>query len=170
MEAVRQTLGSPTYFEQSRSGRAVETYEALETIFGSYGVPERDEALEIRQFSVRYDAGGKVERTLYHRGVLDGFTMNFSRSLGPEITPEKVARVRSGQTTRAEVEALFGPASTARLDLDDDVRLEWIYDFVDMAAAVMPGRVFRLIEVTVDAAGVVRSVKVVDRVFPSWRR
>lgn len=166
---VHERLGTPTYYEQSPSGRVVETYEVLQTIFGSYGVREREEALEIRQFSVRYDHQGKVERTLQHRGVLEGFTRLYTRSLGTEITRERLAQVRSGTSTKADVEKLFGPASQARLDPEGGVRLEWIYEVVE-SSAVTPGRAYRSIEVTVDDAEVVRSVKAVDRVFPAWRR
>ncbi|MCC7373525.1 MAG: hypothetical protein IT581_02635 [Verrucomicrobiales bacterium] len=166
---VHQRLGSPTYYEQAPSGRSVETYEVLQTIFGKFGVREREEALEIRQFSVRYDAAGRVEKTLQHRGVLEGFTRLHSRSLGPEITREQVSQVRSGISTRADVEKLFGPASQARLDPESGVRLEWIYDVVE-SSAVTPGRAYRSIEVTLDEGDVVRAVKVIDRVFPAWRR
>lgn len=169
LEAVRQLMGMPTYVEQGRSGRSVDTFEALQTIFGKYGVREKDESLEIRQFSVRYDPAGRVEQTLLHRGVLEGFTMVFSRSVGPELLPARLAQVRSGRSTRADLERLFGPPSLARLDVEEETRLEWIYDYVE-ASAVTPGRVFRSIEVTLDASDVVRSVKAVDRVFPTWRR
>lgn len=168
-EEVQQRLGAPTSYEQALSGDVVEVFESLRTIFGSYGVREREEALEIRQFSVRYDAAGVVKETYSHRGVLEGFTMLYSRSLGPEITREKLAKVRSGQSTRAEVEALFGPASLGRLNGEGGLRLEWIYEWTE-SGALAPGRVYRSIEVTLDGPGVVQSVKAVDRVFPDWRR
>ncbi|MBL9136324.1 MAG: hypothetical protein JNK85_10670 [Verrucomicrobiales bacterium] len=166
---VRELLGAPTYYEQAPTGRLVETYEVLQTIFGSYGVREREEALEIRQFSVRYDSQGRVEKTLQHRGVLEGFTRLHSQSLGTEISRERLSQVRSGISTKADVEALFGPASQARLDPESGVRMEWIYQVVE-SSAVTPGRAYRSIEVTIDDAEVVKSVKAVDRVFPAWRR
>jgi outer membrane protein assembly factor BamE (lipoprotein component of BamABCDE complex) len=166
---VRMLLGDPTLYEQAGDGRSVETYEDLRTIFGSRGVPEREEALEIRQYSVRYDPQGRVTATLYHRGVLENLTMLYSQSRGPEVTPEKMRTVRSGQTTRADLERLFGPPILARLEVDSGQRLEWIYDYIE-ASAVTPGRVYRALEVTVDDNGVVSSVQMVDRVFPAWRR
>ncbi len=166
---VRERLGSPTYHEASPSGRVVDTYEALQTIFGRYGVREREEALEIRQFSVRYGADGRVDATFYHRGVLEGFTRLYSRSLGPEITPEQIAQVQPGRTTRADLERLFGPPTLARLAMDGGTRVEWIYDYRE-SGAVTPGGVFRSVEVLVDPAGIVTSAKTVDRVFPQWRR
>lgn len=169
MTEVRQLLGSPTSQEQVPSGRSVEMYESIRTIFGSYGVRDREDALEVRQFSVRYDTAGKVEATLYHRGVLEGFTMLYSRSVGPEIRPESLSQVRVGKTTRVELERLFGPASLARLEADGGTRLEWIYDYVE-AAAVTPGRVYRALEVVVSEEGLVVSSKAVDRTYPDWRR
>lgn len=170
MAEVRGLLGSPASYEQAASGRSVEVYEATRSIFGSYGVREREEALEIRQFSVRYGPGGKVERTLLHRGVLEGFTMLYSRSVGPRITPEQMGQVKVGRSTRQDVEGLLGPASTARLDADAGVRLEWIYDYIESATATTPARIVRVLEVVVDDRGVVTSSKAIDRVFPSWRR
>ena len=167
---VRQSLGNPTYHEQARSGRSVEVYEALQTIFGSYGIRDREEALEIRQFSVRYNPENRVEQTLYHRGVLEGWTMLYSRSLGPEIDPAKLAQVRVGATTRTELERWFGPASIARLEPDGGVRCEWIYDYVEVGTAVMPARTFRAVEVLLDDIGVVTASRATDRTFPTWRR
>lgn len=166
---VRGLLGSPTTHEQAPSGRSVETYETVQTIFGSQGVREREEALEIRQFSVRYAPGGRVEETLFHRGVLEGTTMLYSRSLGRDLPPEVLAQVRVGRTTRAELERLLGPPSLARLDLDHGTRLEWIFDRVE-AAAVTPARVYRALEVQLDGQGLVAASKAVDRTFPTWRR
>lgn len=166
---VHQLLGSPTYREQSPEGVTVETFETVQTIFGSYGVREREEALEIRQFSVRYDADDRVTESFYHRGVLEGLTMIYSHSLGAEITSEKLRQVRSGRTTRAELDAIFGPPTMARLALEPGLRLEWIYDYIE-ASAVTPGSVYRSVEVILNDANVVTSVKTVDRILPTWRR
>lgn len=166
---VRSLLGPPTTIEQSPAGAVVEVFETMETIFGSYGVPDREEALEIRQFSVRYDQDERVQETLFHRGVLEGWTLLYSRSVGPEITSEMLAAVRVGVTTREELTRQLGTPSLARLHPDGGQRLEWIYDYVE-AAAVTPGRIYRSLEVTVDAAGRVTSAQSVDRTFPTWRR
>jgi hypothetical protein len=166
---TRRLLGPPTYVEQSPDGRAVETYEALQTIFGSYGIREREEALEIRQFSVLFNREGRVVQTLSHRGVLEGWTMLHSRSFGPEITPDKLIQARTGGLTRGGLEQLFGPPSLARLTVDGGQRLEWIYDRIE-SSAVVPGRVFRSVEIILDAAGNVTGVNTLDRVFPTWRR
>lgn len=166
---VHQWLGPATYREQAASGRVVETFETLQTIFGRYGVPEREEALEIRQFSVRYDSEGRVLRSLYHRGVLEGFTMLFSRSLGTEIPSDALVGVRPGQTGRAELERKLGAPTLVRLDADQGERCEWIYESVE-AAAVVAARTYRALEVVLDETGTVVSVKSVDRVFPTWRR
>lgn len=95
--------------------------------------------------------------------------MLHSRSLGPEISREDLAKVRSGVSTRREIEALFGPPSLGRLQVEGGLRLEWVYEWRD-AGVVTEGRVYRSIEVTLDQEGIVQSVKSVDRVFPDWRR
>lgn len=167
---VRSLLGSPASYEQAPSGRSVEVYEATRSIFGKYGVRDREEALEIRQFSVRYGTDGKVAKTLFHRGVLEGFTMLYTRSVGPSISPEQMAQVKAGRSTRADVEKLLGPPSTARLDADAGLRLEWIYDALEVANATAPARILRVLEITVDEQNLVVASKAIDRVFPSWRR
>jgi outer membrane protein assembly factor BamE (lipoprotein component of BamABCDE complex) len=166
---VRSFLGPPTTIDQSPSGTIVEVFETMETIFGTYGVPDREEALEIRQFSVRYDGDERVQETLFHRGVLEGWTLLYSRSVGPEITSEMLAGVRVGVSTRDELTRQLGSPSLARLHPDGGLRLEWIYDYVE-AAAVTPGRIYRSLEVTVDASGRVTEAQSVDRTFPTWRR
>ncbi len=166
---VQGLLGAPSSTEEQPGLGRVETYEVLSTIFGKYGVPERDESLEIRQFSVRYDPEGRVAETLHHRGVLEGFTMLYTRSLGTEIDPARIRQVRSGSTTRPELERLFGPPSTARLRPAGGQRLEWIYDVVE-SGAVTPGRLYRSVEAEVDEQGVVTAIHTVERVFPHWRR
>ncbi|MBX3745168.1 MAG: hypothetical protein KF833_07640 [Verrucomicrobiae bacterium] len=168
-DEVRAVLGNPTTLEQSGMGLSVETYEVWQSIFGRYGIRDREEALEIRQFSVRYGDDGRVERTLYHRGVLEGWTLLYTRSVGPWLDPEAMARVVPGRTRKSDLESWFGPASMARLDPGGGVRLEWVYQSIE-AAAVTPGRSFRALEVVVDEEGLVQSAKRVDRVFPAWRR
>lgn len=170
MPEVRALLGNPASYEQAPSGRSVEVYEATRSIFGKYGVREREEAVEIRQFSVRYGIDGKVARTLFHRGVLEGFTMLYTRSVGPSISPEQMAQVKAGRSTRADVEKLLGAPSTARLDADAGLKLEWIYDALEVANATTPARILRVLEITVDDRNVVVASKAIDRVFPSWRR
>lgn len=166
---VRSLLGPPTTIDQSPAGNIVDVFETMETIFGTYGVPDREEALEIRQFSVRYDGDERVQETLFHRGVLEGWTLLYSRSVGPEITSDMLAAVRVGVTTRDDLTRQLGSPSLARLHPDGGLRLEWIYDYVE-AAAVTPGRIYRSLDVTVDAYGRVTEAQSVDRTFPTWRR
>ncbi len=166
---VQARLGGPSQVIQAPSGHRLDVFEDYRTIFSDRGAREREEDLQIRVFSVRYAPAGGVEQTMYHRGIMPGLQMLYSRSLGLEITPEMVNAIRPQTTTRAELERRLGPPVHARLEPVSGTRLAWAYQYVE-AAAVTTAFEFRSLEIILDEADRVVATESVNRVFPSWRR
>lgn len=166
---VQARLGAPTQVIQVPSGHRLEVYEDLQTIFSDRGAREREEDLQVRVFSVRYSPEDRVVKTLYHRGIMPGLQMLYSRSFGLEITPAMLNQIRPQTTTRADLERLLGPAVHARLEPVAGTRLAWAYQYTE-AAAVTTAIEFRALEIVLDDADRVVATETQNRVFPSWRR
>jgi hypothetical protein len=124
----------------------------------TFGFGTNDGSFVLRDLHVLYSASRVVEKFRFHEGTVR-YDSKFAKVLlGTPISPEALAAIQKGTSTRAELEQRLGPPASVGLNLEGLEIYVWI--FVD-APALGSARVKELL-VTLNDEGVVQDFVVGD--------
>jgi len=123
---VLDVLGPPNSSAGGANGKTVDHYIHDELVFSASSAASAARDLKIRSVSVRYNASGKVERTLTYDSRTPAAAYRTAAYAGRQVNPLDISKIKIGTTTRRELEQMFQSPVIAILHPVGEVELHWI--------------------------------------------
>ncbi len=157
---VRQVLGPPNWSQGLGGGKMVDTYFYDLVVFSTSSSSPSARDWKVRSFSIRYDDAGRIEKTLLYESLTPIQFYRRQAYAGPTITSADVARIKTGATTREELEKLYGNPTVVEVTGDDFLVLHWYHEEVGTSFRQFEQE--RGLHVIVDLDGIVRNLSYHD--------
>jgi outer membrane protein assembly factor BamE (lipoprotein component of BamABCDE complex) len=157
---VRKLLGSPNWVRRSANGETADTYIYSEAVFSTSSAASSARDLKARAFSIRYDTAGRAYETLLYESLTPALVYRSSAYAGPTVTAEALSQIRTGVTTREELERKFQKPLVVNLHPERWLELHWYQIEVDTTVTHFGDE--RGLHILVDDQGIVRDVTFSD--------
>ena len=154
---VRKLLGEPNRSRNGANGETADIYVYDEVVNSASSASSAARDLKIRTFSVRYDSVGQVEDTLLYESRTPALVFRLTAFAGPSITSVDSAKIRTGVTTRDELERMFQKPQIVNLHPVRGLELHWYH--VEVGTSAVHFEDESGLHVLVDDKGIVRTVE-----------
>jgi outer membrane protein assembly factor BamE (lipoprotein component of BamABCDE complex) len=154
---IRKLLGPPNWSRGGTAGETADTYIYTEVVFSSTSASSSARDLKVRAFSIRYDVAGHVRETLFHESRTPAVLLRHSAYAGPNITAQDISSIRTGITTREQLETKFQKPLVVNLHPVRGLELHWYQ--IEVGASVTHLQDEQGLHVLVDEQGIVRNAE-----------
>jgi len=154
---VRKILGQPNWSRGLPGSGSADTFLYAELVNSSTSPFPSARDLKVRAFSVRYDASGTAQKTLFYESRTPATLYHSSCYAGPTITDQGPSNIHIGVTTREDLEKMFPKPLIINLHPVQGLELHWFQ--VEIGASVTHFEDEQGLHVLIDDGGVVRDAE-----------
>ncbi|HTS19376.1 MAG TPA: hypothetical protein VMP11_17500 [Verrucomicrobiae bacterium] len=155
-DEVRKLLGQPNWSRGLTGSGSADTFLYTELVNSSTSPFPSARDLKARAFSVRYDASGRVQKTLFYESRTPATMYHSSCFAGPQINDQAPSNIHIGVTTREDLERMFPKPLVINLHPVQGLELHWFQ--IAIGASFTHFEDEQGLHILVDDGGVVRDV------------